>query len=467
MSRIDDLLKDQRFRQFMVQNPERAKALVLEMRQKDFGKIPNTEGFLTQAIKQARVPGPFGSLGGTSITAAIPTNREELLDLGKVGIRQIIPDQSGMVGFGANLVGAGSKGLPEPSTEYGKGIESSSNMAQLATLGKEIFPAFKKDLPELINKFRTSPIRKEIKGIEDLKSFLKSSEAPAEAKISQGERVKSILKGRAERETKELAFTGEEKIKKALGEKFKDYNKLFGEGIGNIKSTMTDEDMASILRRSAKKTGAETIPGSPGSSLLKQAERYGPKESKGIIQMKSKVYSASEVQAITKEVLNSVGDNRAKAIFYQELLDDIPQSVKGLKELKELHAPIYKIAKESKILKSSAIKRVSSDPNISKTELKKLKESERGVGTNFIQKALERQSKTKSQNMRLEKTIEKSKETLSARKRGQEQLSNILSQKESDIKNVRFRQASAGAIASLIGAGGLLSRLFNAERFKE
>ena len=45
-SKIDQMLADPKFRQLMTSSPDRARALVLEARQKDFGKIPKTENFL-------------------------------------------------------------------------------------------------------------------------------------------------------------------------------------------------------------------------------------------------------------------------------------------------------------------------------------------------------------------------------------------------------------------------------------
>ena len=53
MGKIDDLLADPKFMQFAKQNPDRARTLVSEMRQKDFGKIPKTVKIFTKVKRQS------------------------------------------------------------------------------------------------------------------------------------------------------------------------------------------------------------------------------------------------------------------------------------------------------------------------------------------------------------------------------------------------------------------------------
>ena len=91
---------------------------------------------------------------GISPLGFIPTSGEEALDIAKVAGRQLIPGaretnvgvfEQGPIGGGLNLAGIRkAKGLiPAPSTGYGKGFESSADIAQTALALKAVAPALK------------------------------------------------------------------------------------------------------------------------------------------------------------------------------------------------------------------------------------------------------------------------------------------------------------------------------------
>lgn len=82
---------------------------------------------IVETVQNARKAGtPLG---------VVPTSLEELKDLGKIGLRQFIPDSGGLVGQGARLFTKQTPNLPEPKTEYGKRLEGEANIAQLSVAG--------------------------------------------------------------------------------------------------------------------------------------------------------------------------------------------------------------------------------------------------------------------------------------------------------------------------------------------
>lgn len=115
---------------------------------------------MQKVITQARGFNPVGFL---------PINKAEALDVGKVGLRQFVPDNPGLVGFGANLVDKrGPISLPKPETDYGRNLEMSADMAQLAYgVGalKNIVKTAPKNTSKQFGKLRRST--KKAQGIAD------------------------------------------------------------------------------------------------------------------------------------------------------------------------------------------------------------------------------------------------------------------------------------------------------------
>lgn len=107
---------------------------------------------LTRSLSDSRKFGlPTGSF--------IPQNLEELKDLGKVGLRQLVPDSPGLVGFGASLVDSRNQNthLPEPNTQYGKNLEMAGNAAQVFHLGNALYDVAKEPIGNLVKYGEMNP----------------------------------------------------------------------------------------------------------------------------------------------------------------------------------------------------------------------------------------------------------------------------------------------------------------------
>lgn len=383
--------------------------------------IPNTENLLQKAIRQSRSAGmPMGSF--------MPTSREEVSDAFKVGIRQIIPDNPGLVGMGANIVDPGRDiSLPAPETDYGRGLEAAGNTAQLLHLGGAGVSALKKPVGSLISKFRTGPIKEKIKSVEDL--------------ISNSKQAEMGFKEEAEK----VSYVGSKSIKDQISGRFRDANKRFGEVFSQLESRMGDEDLAKVIKRAADDIGAPDVPGTPGNAMLNQIKKYGPQAKDGVVNMEPRIYNKEELQAVTREILDSLPNERSKTIFHKHLIDALPENIPGLKELKSSHSPIYRIAKESKSLSKSAIKRVASG-RASDPEVEDLSRIAERLGTSHLERAKKVSSKNKLQKMITEQ--------------GESKLPGL----ERDLAKTTGRKNWAiGTGTSIVGLpliGGLLKNLF-------
>ena len=229
MSKIDDLLKDPRFKQLMSQSPDKAKSLVLEMRQHDFGKIPPAENFLQRAIKQSRSAGQaFGSF--------MPSNEAEGRDLGRSVLRQITNFSPGLVGEAAKFVDPrrGDVSVPSPETDYGRNLDRSVTTAELA-------------YPVLAG----GP--KAVRGVgKGVKNFFSTKSAKGELE--------------------DLIRSGKDVTKKGIDKFFELKNIEFGKGLNKVKSKMSYDDFASTMRLAADEIGDSGAIGSSADKLAEVAE---------------------------------------------------------------------------------------------------------------------------------------------------------------------------------------------------
>ncbi len=291
--------------------------------------IPKTENLLQKAIMQSRKAGmPFGSF--------TPATGQEAMDLGKVGIRQILPETPGLVGMGANMVDSkrGKIELPAPETDYGKNLEGAANTAQLISAGTELAPLAGKGIGAIVNKFRTTPVKQ---GIED------------------------------------LIYQGGQKVKGSVDDLFRQHNAKFGKGMEELQSTMSSDDFADIVAKTADEVGR-----------YDKSNEVLTREMGNLIDEGGKGYSPAEVQSKSKRILQMLGnDERAKSIFYKHFLDKIPEAVPGLKELKASHAPIYKTAKDAKILNKGTMRRTATG-KIGPEELKAAKGAQSKLGIDVL-----------------------------------------------------------------------------------
>lgn len=154
------------------------------------------ENILQRAIKNSRI-GPFG---GTSITAAVPSSGAEGMDFLKVLGRQIPgmrggainPMTQGPVAIGLNQMGfnKADDAIPGPESQYGKNLESSADIGQLAVLGGELGTAGAKGIHKF---FSTAAPQKELASLTGQigevtnKGLDLAYEAPKDIKAKIGE----------------------------------------------------------------------------------------------------------------------------------------------------------------------------------------------------------------------------------------------------------------------------------------
>lgn len=313
-----------------------------------------------------------------------------------------------------------------------------------------------------VNALRTAPIKKEIRGIEDL--ILKSiqSEVPIKEEIDKISDISRQTKTASSAKAKETAYVGSKAIKEQVAGRFKDAGQRFGEEFSKLESRMGDEDLTKVIKNAANDIGAPDVPGTPGNQLMSMGKKYTPKAQEGVIQTQSKIYTKEEVQSITKEILEFLPDDRSKAIFHKHLIDALPESVPGLKELKASHAPTYKIAKESKFLKESNLNQIASGkaPASKVDDLSKYAER---LGSSHVERAKKVAQQNKLEEMMLEQAGSKAKRKLDAKGKEQEFLKGKIPALDRKIGEVRFRQAIVGGIASLLGLGGAAAKLMGLE----
>lgn len=403
-------------------------------------KIPKTENFLQRAIKQTSGKPLFQ---GSDVPAIGHQFAEGVVGNAPQNVAQN-PMTMAMSGFpgvqaksGAQAIGGikdlifGGNSIPNenssvednkyltPQTIGGKVLGLGANIA-----GGLVNPANIALGGKVVNALRTGPIKNEIKGIEDLLSASKLNQTNIESDINKAKDALTQAKVSGASKAKETAYVGAKEIKGQVAGRFKDANQRFGEEFSKLDSTMADEDMAKIIKSAANDIGATDIPGSPGNSLKNQISKYGPKQKIGkdglpIIQTKAKIYSKEKVQAITKEILDSLPDDRSKAIFHKHLLEGLSDTVPGLRELKASHAPIYKVAKESKFLKESNLRQIASG-SAPESKVNDLSQYAERLGSSHVERAKKVADQNKLEQMMLDQGVSKAKKRLSANK--QEQL---------------------------------------------
>ena len=377
MSKIDELLNDQ---DFMALDEDSQNQIIDEMRQKDFGSVPNTNNLLQNIIKSQRM-GPFG---GTSITAAVPTSREELTDLGKVGIRQVIPDESGMVGVGARMAGAkGDIRLPEPKTPYGKNLENSANIAQIAHLGGSAA----KGIGSMV-KGTFSPLRK----------------FPIEQRI-----------GNLGKQAEEASFAGSEAVKAAVPKKFESARKAYREMIDSVDvSNVTAEDLVKVLDDTIlnKRISEKNIRRPAEDALLAMRRKFGSMIKEGTPDtveelrdpMTNQVHRLITEQGTPKEVpnmsmveelrnfknqvFNSLrGETDLEAEFlnhYGKMLED--KGLGSISDVGKVYREAYALKRDSRAINRGALKRIATG-KAGSSETKKLSDIEKRLGTSSVSEA--------------------------------------------------------------------------------
>lgn len=359
-------------------------------------KPPKTTNLIQRAIAQSRKAGmPFGNF--------TPANAAEAKDLVKVGIRQIIPESPGLVGFGANAVDQkrGDIRLPVPNTPYGKNLEGAANTAQMLMLGKEVLPVAGRGISSIINKFRTSPIKAAKKAIET--------------------------------EAESLSYRAQEGIKSEAERLLEQGKQQFGEAFENFSSNMRRRDFADTLRQSIDDLSEETaeISGSDANILSRYLDKINPAartESAGIVDQfgnditrtidhSDEVLSKEWVQEQARHIYNSLS-TRGKAIFTHRHLERLDQTIPGLRQAKAALRPYYDIVKNIKPLRQARFKEIASGnpARISAEEVAHLRQLEQPVGTNYIDRAASLGREAQANENALQKVMKRQRNVKNAGK---------------------------------------------------
>ena len=210
--------------------------------------------------------------------------------------------------------------------------------------------------------------------------------------------TKEVIKGlRTEGES--LSFRGAEGVKESVKGVIKKGGEDFGETFKKLTSKMKRSDFVKTLDDSIDDLASETaeISGTDASALneIKKALLKGKKG--------SEVLTKEFVQAQASNTFDQL-TSRGKAIFTKHHLDKLDQTIPGLRQAKSKIAPNFTLAKESKAINKTALKKISSG-RASKEEISKLEGIEKGAGTSFVNQAGKLGVKTVEARNKLEKII--------------------------------------------------------------
>lgn len=329
--------------------------------------IPKTENLLQRVIKSSRM----GPMGGTSIVAALPSSGEEAVDLAKVAGRQIPMTRGQEVGihtmgpFGVGVNMAGTKKLdpiiPEPTSDYGKTLETEADIAQWIPLGSSVVGG----------------------ATSGIKNFFSKGDLPQ--KIQQ---VKGSIY--------DLIKKTPENVKGKVGTLFNEFRKEFGARLSTMKWNLNNSHFEEALQKTADELGTSRIQGTDGATIASLAEQF---RNGGY-----KTYDPTEVQALTGKLLGNM-DSLAQAKFYRNFMDVLERQDPAFAQLKRDYAPVFDIAKNSKRLKSGAIRDVASD-KIGPESLADVAESEQMLypeGGGPVEKASAKGDELRTLTSKLEK----------------------------------------------------------------
>lgn len=376
---IDDLANNDP--EFLKLSPDQQDKIVMDLAQEKLGAVPSTENFLQKAIQQNRQAGmPFGSF--------TPKDGQEAMDLGRVGIRNLINPTGdfGMVGLGANMADKAMGGTSEfsaklkkdkvdealiPQTQYGKNLDFSAKVAPLAMFGLEGATGAAKGI----------------------KNFFSAGELPQEIEATKAG-------------IQDIIHTGPKKVKARVGQIFDESQANFGERISNIpggfNAQMTSAHFAEALEGAANEMGATNIPGSQGNRLMQMA---------GEMRNNPRTFYPDEIQAQTKQILNSFGgDTLSKAKFYNHFTGVLSREVPELASIKSEYAPTYDVARQAKVINKGNLSRVASD-RIGPEQLGEMAQAQQMLGDepNIVEQASASGRKLKQQQNQLQKIISRQK----------------------------------------------------------
>lgn len=377
---IDDLAKNDP--EFLKLSPDQQDSLVENLAQERAGKIPSSNAVLDRAAKDIT---PFWS------NSDIP---KVAFQTGQ-GLLQNAPQN-----IVENPMTTAMSGLP--GVQAKSGMQAVGGIASL--FGKDLGPSYKPETTSLSDKYlnpkslagqglgfvgnlATNMVNpmigiaptagKVIESVNPISTMIRQAELPAESaramqtlkglqaeeisplgeKISRTEGIRDLIKGQQVSRPRptspkvnkasmdEIIFSGKEEIGQKSLAKAKEYTDKFGEGFSKLDSTMTKGNFAEIGERTIDALGAETqmIPGTPANKIKTFLDKLLPLDKDGMTRLDpDEILSPEAVQAASKALKNALStDLNAQIKFSQNLMESLPETVKGLKELKADYAPKF------------------------------------------------------------------------------------------------------------------------------
>ena len=335
---------------------------------------------------------------------------------------------------------------------------------------------------------RTKPIRKELKGIENLILESKKAEVPFKEKIDQIGRVGKILSSRTKKKAVKLAYEGAKEVTQKSDE-------LFDVAVSEYKSLLSEINPKDVGIDDAIKVIDQTLK-AKGSKV---AEYMSPQE-KNLIDLKNRLLTLGKETEAVEEIRDPITNvllqeakeaskklpkfGRAEELKYfqdsayqamsgnknleGEFLNNFgtmleKKGAKGLTKGNANYRYAYKAYDKVKPIKRTSIRRVATDPSIPESEVSDLLSAEQYVGTQNVSKASDIARQNRLQQYMLGKKEKKFRKGLLSEQSKQEVLKSRIPELERDIKDVRFRQGLTTAIGGTIGIGKLLRSLFGTE----
>ena len=336
MAKIDDLLNDPEFQTLPGEEQER---LIDELRQQDFGAIPNFEKVLGSLRSSQFGPFPF-----------IPTSGAEVRDLPVAGAKGL---SSALMGIPELVSG---EEIEEPKTEYGKRLAGAAGNVPLMMGGGMTVKPIGALLKGIKRASEAKKLAKRVGSIEEVqKAFLPW------VKKHTTEFGKSLKQG-----YKELIGQGKLKIPKEDVEAF--INKLEG-----------SKDTWSLLPKKVKDEVAY-LKSLKSSATPQQLRRFGSRLRASISKGELKGTLRTERGRIVKEVDRDVRNYLNQRVPGAEVRNPKYQKFSDTRETMER---LFKPGESTRTGEES----LKSVKNLSTQDLRNLRAFETETGTNFLDPA--------------------------------------------------------------------------------
>src|SRR3990167_3607042 len=475
--------------------------------------LPKSEGFLQNALNQIQKDplnsvqqvirnSRMGPYGGSSITAALPSSGEEAMDFGKVALKQLVPHQPGLVGYGNQIAGqiAGvqpkeeitlpSDQFPPPVTEYGKNLDMSGNIAQVAFPLIEGLEAGGRGIK---NFFSKGKLPQEIQAIENKIGSFKNTGEFLGRQVQKATSSKKNLRNLNIKEAQNVAAKGFDKITNTAEGRFAKDLENYKAELANIDpNKISIEDLVKSIDDTLEAKGgvgasynspqeialkqirdrlvgsAEQVPGSPevsnmwGTDVIQEAVQPSVKF-KNLSRPGELKYFQNEVYQATRGRKDLEGEffNNFGRIAKQK-------GASGLLSGNDAYSKSYKIYDDVSAIKQSDLKRIAiGSPHATEYDISKLAQAESELGTGVVKGAKVQGQKAIGRQNKLEKYIEQTSRRkqakedqipgLEMKKQGvQSQLDKIMGRRQAVGKiSGKFLEGLPYGAGAIAGGGGL------------